>query len=381
MRDKNITPLEYACMTCDTVMETLDAAELPPPGRFHYRAGVFLSGMERCYWKTGRKAYHQYIQKWVDSIVNPDGSIRDFIAFDGKLTPHRKGMLDDLQPAVLLFRLYEETGCEQYKNVIERFCGYIKQWPTNPLGGFWHMDNKENQMWLDGLYMAGPLMTRYGAEQKDMACFDLMIRQAALMRDHMRDETTGLYYHAWDFSKKADWADPESGCSPEFWGRAIGWFAAAILDMLDFVPEGVSRRGELVEIVQELLQCLPRYQDKASGMWYQVTNKLEAPDNWVETTCTCLFTYALLKACRKGYLPESYAAAAQKGYEGVLEQVCFEKENRIELRGVCAGTCVGDYSYYVNRPRVVNDLHGMGAFVLMCTEAAEYAAEKRRAQR
>ena len=360
MTKNNITSLEFACRMCDTIISTYDAKDLPgPPGRFNYIQGVFLLGLERAYMLCKNQRYVAYIKEWMDSMILPDGTIIC-----------QKDLLDDLMPAVLLIRLYKETGEEKYKIALDSTVSKVKTWKRNAYGGFYHKFETENQMWLDGLFMAGILLTSYAKEYNVYELFDEMYHQTKLMHDHIRDEKTGLYYHAWDASKVQKWADPQTGRSPEFWGRAMGWFSAALCDMLDNFPMDHPKRNELINILADLLKALAKYQDAEKGLWYQVIDKGDREDNWCETSCSSLFTYSFHKAIRMGYINKSYAQVAQKGYEGIINIIRLNEDGSIVIPDISVGTNVMDYKGYVARPKVENDNHGTGAFVLMCCECA-----------
>lgn len=349
--------LEYAKMGCDTVMEEFDAPDLPQKGRFHYVQGVFLSGMEKVYIATGEEKYYNYISEWVDSNVIEDGTIRF----------HYRDKMDDLQAARLLYMLYYKTGKPHYKKVIDDFVRYLENWDFTPEGGFWHMHNKPNQMWLDGLYMAGSLLIPYAERYDREDLFDLMCRQADLMFENMQDSKTGLLYHAWDCSRQAEWADKKTGLSEEFWGRSIGWVCLMLVDMLDFMPETYSGYGQIKKYLTGLLEAVAKYQNKANGLWYQVVDKGDVCGNWTETSCSALFTYSIAKAVRKGHLPAEYEETARFGYEGIIKSL-YITDGRLYMPSICAGTGVGNYDHYICRPRGMNDLHGLGAFVMMCCE-------------
>ncbi len=351
--------IDYAKMACDTMMEAFAPQKLRPLRRFHYHQGVFLSGMEKVYLATGDEKYYNYIKQWIDFCVMPDATIQFY----------NRTELDDLQATRLLFEAYRKTGDERYKTIIDRHVNYIKNWKTTPDGGFWHMYDKPDQMWLDGLYMAGSVLSQYGYEFDDKECFDIMHRQMMLMWNNIRDEKTGLMYHACDFSKKMPWANPETGCSSIFWGRAIGWVALIIVDMLDFIPKDYEKRADFVNNINALLKAIARYQDPNSGLWYQVVDKGGCLGNWTEASCSALFTYAINKAVRMGYLEKEYQPAADKGYKGLTDSVVIT-DGKLYLHSICIGTMVGDYQFYVERPREVNDLHGMGAFLMMCEECS-----------
>ncbi|MEK5642361.1 MULTISPECIES: glycoside hydrolase family 88/105 protein [Paenibacillus] len=351
------TPIQWAEQACEALMAKFEPEQLPPD-RFHYHQGVFLSGMEKCWRQTGKDQYFDYIKRWVDSQILADGSIK-------KYNPDE---LDDIQPGVLLFNLFEQTGDERYKQALHTLVPLLKSWRTNPSGGFWHKGHCPNQMWLDGLYMAGPIAVQFGRTFGDSEYFDMMAYQAILMSKHTKDPGTGLMYHGWDETKEASWADPETGLAPEFWGRAIGWYPVALLEMFEHLPEDHKDKAALTVILQDLLAALPKYQDPDSGLWYQVVDKGDRPDNWLESSCTALYVHAIAKAVRFGYLDESYLAYAWKGYQGVIDTLKFDENGRVIIGQICIGTGIGDYAHYIARPTSENDLHGAGAFILMCTE-------------
>lgn len=351
------TPIQWAEQACEALMAKFEPEQLPPD-RFHYHQGVFLSGMEKCWRQTGKDQYFDYIKRWVDSQILADGSIK-------KYNPDE---LDDIQPGVLLFNLFDQTGDERYKQALHTLVPLLKSWRTNPSGGFWHKGHCPNQMWLDGLYMAGPIAAQFGKTFGDSEYFDMMAYQAILMSKKTKDHNTGLMYHGWDETKEASWADPETGLAPEFWGRAIGWYPVALLEMFEHLPEDHKDKADLTVILQDLLAALPKYQDPASGLWYQVVDKGDRPDNWLESSCTALYVHAIAKAVRFGYLDESYLEYAWKGYQGVIDTLKFDENGRVIIGQICIGTGIGDYAHYIARPTSENDLHGAGAFILMCTE-------------
>ena len=223
-----------------------------------------------------------------------------------------------------------------------------------------------DQMWLDGLYMAGELLTRYGVKFNDKEKFELVHRQAKLMWDNIRDEKTGLLYHAWDYSKQAKWADKETGLAPEFWGRAAGWYIVALTTILKYMPQDCEYREELIGYVQEYIKAFTKYQDSESGLWYQVIDRGGQEGNWTETSCTALFLCGISMAIEAGYVGEEYKAVADKAYKGLADAMEDDGKGGVIMPRICIGTGVGDYQHYFDRPTCENDLHGMGALLLGC---------------
>lgn len=352
----NKKPLYYARKACDTMMIKYPAGELPPKGHFHYHQGVFLSGVWQTYTLCGEEKYFNYIKEWVDSVIDENGEIHTF----------DPGQLDDLQPGILLYPLLDRTQDERYEKALHTLLPYILHFPRNEAGGLWHKQWYPHQMWLDGLYMAGPVSAEYAQRFERPEYTDLVVQQALLMQEKTLDKKTGLFYHAWDCSKEAEWADPVTGLSPEFWGRSIGWVPVAVLDDLDFIPKEHPGYGKLCSLVKDLLTAVCGYQS-SEGRWYQVVDKGRQEGNWLENSCSCLFAAAIAKAVRKGILDSSCLEHAQRGYEAVIRSLSWEGENLL-LGDVCVGTGVGDYRHYCERPVSVNDLHGLGAFLIMCAE-------------
>lgn len=352
-------PLYYAKASVETMMRKFEAADLPPKGRFHYHQGVFLSGVYKTYQFCKDERYFDYIKGWVDSCIDEEGNLKDC----------HTDQLDDMQPGILLFPLLERTGDVRYRKILDALLANIRNFPRNEVGGFWHKGTCAHQMWLDGLYMGGPISAEYAKKFDEPEFFDIVAEQALMMEEKTKDAETGLLYHAWDCKKIQPWANPETGLAPEFWGRSIGWVPVAVLDDLDFMPENHPKFQELKRMVKELLEALVKFQSE-DGRWYQVVNKGNEEGNWLETSCSCLYVAALCKAVRKGLLPAEYLNVAKKGYEGVIKSLEWDGENLL-VGGVCIGTGVGDYQFYIHRPTSVNDLHGVGAFLIMCAEMQE----------
>lgn len=363
-RYKGESPLEVAQRFIDSYIEKVPAEKLPPEGAFTYHQGVFLSGVESIYRQNKKEAYDAYIKAYLSIVLEEDKKAKrregDFwVSLDS---------LDFRQPGNLLVRLYEESGDGRYLDSIAELCESLLKFPTNAYGGFWHMKSQPNQMWLDSLYMASPLCAKYARLSGKQEFAALAVRQAELMYEHMRDTRNNLLYHGWDDSGAAPWADKETGLSAEKWGRAIGWFVVATVEILEATGMTFDGADRLRDNLAAIFHSLVQYQSE-SGFWYQVIDKPQAEGNWTETSCTCLIAYAMAKAVRLQIAGREYLAAAKKAYEAVTDSLT-EKDGALILDGICIGTCIdeGTYEHYIGRQTVSNDLHGSGAFLLMCGE-------------
>ena len=376
-------PIEYGKLACDAIMHKYTPDTLPPAKVLFYHQGVFLSGMQRVYLLTHNEKYFNYIKNYVDGVIGPNGEIPgicheledvDLHDESRRLRVYSLTMLDSKQPSILFYNLYDETGEDKYIKAAKTIAESMYFWPVNEYGGYWHMMTQHNQMWMDGAYMAGPLSVMYAERFGDDVLRDRAISQILIMHEHIRDEKTGLYYHGWDPTKESEWADPETGLSQNFWGRGVGWYPVAILDMLDYIPKDHPQVEKLKEIVRDLLVSLVKFQDKKTGMWFEVLDKIDREDNWVESSCTNLFIYSYAKAIRMGIIGKEYDSVLKKAYKGIVDRLYFDEEGFMVIDNICIGTCIesGTYEHYINRLTIKNDLHGSGAFILMCTEMELY---------
>lgn len=349
--------LMYAKLGIETIMKKYAPGELPPSHRFHYHQGVFLTAVSRVYELTGEKKYYDYIKAWVDFHLKENGECPTCFTTE----------FDDMQPGLLLFDLYKTTNKEKYKILLDKIIKDAEAQPKNALGGVWHKMHMKNQMWLDCMYMMGVIVTRYAIEFDKPYLIKVVHRQMQLMYENMKNPATGLLYHAWDDSKEAEWADAVTGCSPEHWGRALGWYVVALAEIIEMLSESNEYRADFIRVEKELLDAVIKYRDNETGLWYQVIDKGDIEGNWLETSCSCLFTYAVSKAMRLGILEDVNKDFIKECYDGILTMTNVSGD-KLGIKRVCIGTGVGDINYYFERPTVEDDLHGMGAFILMCSE-------------
>ncbi|TXK84500.1 glycoside hydrolase family 105 protein [Paenibacillus sp. N3.4] len=359
------SPMAWARAACDAIISQYTPENLPPAGRWHYHQGVFLCGMEMLSEAERETSYDAYIQAYVDLLIDSHGNLL-----------FARDELDAVQAGLLLFGLEKRTGQSKYRVAAEKLRSLLNTLNLTSEGGYWHKDKYAYQMWLDGLYMAGVFSLKYTNAYGDLALRENVLHQERLMRKYMKDERTGLLYHAWDESRQMPWANPETGCSPEFWGRSLGWYGLAVAQFLDELAVDAPGRDELVNALRDFVHALIRYQDADSGLWYQVVDKGHLPDNWLETSCTSLFVYTIAKAVKHGVVGRECIDAAVKGYRGLIDTLQFDEQGRVVLPGICIGTSAGDYENYVTRPTSQNDLHGVGAFVMACVEIQAFVGNE-----
>ena len=338
------------------------------PWHWNYELGTLLEGMDAVWYGSAKGEYYRYLKQSVDQLVMADGSIPTYHA--------EEDQLDSILLGRQLLLLYQVTDDEQYYKAAKLLREQLATQPKTASGGFWHKKIYPNQMWLDGLYMAEPFYAEYAAEFQEPQDFAQITHQFVLIDEHARDAKTGLLYHGWDESKEQSWADKKSGDSPSFWGRAMGWYMMALVDTLPWYPENDPGRARLLEILRRTAAAVVKVQDPESGLWWQVLDKPGAKGNYPEASASCMFTYALAKGVRLGYLPRTYERNADRSWSGIQKQfVRTESDGSVTLTGTVKVAGLGgaehrdgSYAYYVAQPVADNDPKGVGAFLLAASE-------------
>ena len=309
----------------------------------------------------------EYVDTWYEAIIREDGSV-------GANYKRSNYNVDHICPGRTLFKLYDLTGKQKYRAALDSIYMQVKTQPRTEAGAFWHKKIYPYQVWLDGFYMAQPFYAQYSARYLDPeaaeANFSDIAKQFAVAYDKCMDPSTGLLRHAWDESRSMFWANPETGQSDHAWGRALGWYMMALVDVLDWVPENHPAGTELKNILCTLLDKLQEYDDPATGMWYQVLDCPGREGNYIESTCSAMFTYVYLKAADKGYAPQ-YKTYARKLYRKLVKTfIREEKDGTITLTECCAVAGLGgkenrrgDYDYYIHEKKCENDPKGVGPFI------------------
>ena len=341
--------------------------DFQPKLKWDYCHGLELGAMMDVYDRYGDRKFFDYALAYADTMVNEDGSIKKY-----KLTDYS---LDRVNSGKILFRIYEQTKDVKYKKALDLLRSQFDGQPRNDDGGFWHKKIYPHQMWLDGLYMGVPFLAEYAYRNSRPELYQEVIKQIKLVAQHTYDPENGLYRHACDVSKTEKWADPRTGQSQHCWGRAMGWYAMAIVDALDFIPLHEEGRDSVLAILDNIAVQVKRLQSP-EGVWYQVLDKSGELGNYLESSCSAMFIYTLFKAVRKGYLDESYLQVARRGYEGFLKEfVKVDGKGLVTVTKACAvaglggkNYRMGDYTYYINETIRDNDPKAVGPFILASLE-------------
>ncbi len=335
--------------------------------KWSYTPGLELKAFLDVYERYGGKEIYDYVLKWYDAIVNADGSILTYSV--------EKYNVDLICPGKSLFYFYDKTGEEKYRKAIELIKTQIDAQPRTSEGAFWHKKIYPHQIWLDGVYMAEPFYAEYASRylegEERLEAYREIVNEFVIAAKHTYDPATKLYRHAWDESRSMFWCDPQTGQSQHCWGRALGWYCMAIVDVLDFLPQDFAGRGQLIDLLRSICAELPKWADPESGVWYQVLDQPGREGNYLEATCSAMFSYTFLKGVRMGYLDAELLPYARKLYADLVKEfVSADGQGRISLEKCCSvgglggsNMRMGDYAYYLSEPVRPNDSKGVGPFI------------------
>ena len=357
----------------------LDFAKKP---RWSYVMGIELEAMLDTYLKYGGDDIRKYCQLYTDTMINTKGEIRTY-----KLEDYN---LDQIRTGHFVARMYEKYPEAKNLAAMKTLMKQLDKQPRTKEGVYWHKAIYAYQVWLDGIFMGLPyrcLTARMLLKpKKAQRIYDDAVNQISKTYERTLDPKTGLNRHAWDETHEMFWADKETGLSQHCWGRAQGWYTMALIELLDAMPEDYERRGEVIELLRKDLDAVIKWQDKETGLWYQVMDQPGRKGNYLESTCSSMFAYVLMKATNKGYLGEKYLLAGKKAYQGILKNfIRVNADKTISLTNCCAVAGLGpgmseavkkaapnvkenkrrdgSYDYYLSEPVRDNDAKGVGPFI------------------
>lgn len=360
----------WAVRTAESIMERLPRLyqDKGYNGKWSYDYGVVLKGFELLWQQSGDRRYFNYIADNLDYFIQEDGSIRGY---------HKDEYnIDHINNGKLLFTLYAETGLDKYRLAAEALRNQLQTHPRTSEGAFWHKSIYPYQIWLDGLYMGSPFYLQYLLAFEEGQGLEDVTKQFILCEKHTKDPATGLLFHAWDEQQIQPWCNPETGLSANFWGRSMGWYLMALVDVLEMLPDTRADYTELVRILNDTLSALKNFQDAESGVWYQVVDQGERKGNYLEASASSMIVYAISKGIRLGVLDAGWNGVLDRAYAGLIAEFVLEtKEGWVNLNKNCQVAGLGGvdgrdgtYAYYISEPIVTNDQKGLGAFLQACGE-------------
>lgn len=350
----------------------VDARKAPGiPPKWNYEQGVILKAIEQMWYATGDPKYFHHIQKGMDYWIDENGGHKDYHLEEYNI--------DHVTPALGMMTLYRVTGQEKYRKMVELFRSQLKTHPRTKEGGFWHKKIYPWQMWLDGLYMGEPFYAEYSKVFREDNWNDIA-NQFVWMEKHAKDPKTGLLYHGWDESKEQKWANKQTGQSPHFWGRAMGWYAMALVDTLEHFPTDHPRRRELIDILNRTIAAVEKVQDPNTGLWWDILDLGGREKNYLESSASAMFVYSIARGVRMGYLPERYMRAAVRAWDGIKNEFIktnakgeTDWEGTVSVSGLGGNPYRdGSYDYYMSEKLRTNDAKGLGPAIKAALEMEAY---------
>ncbi len=362
--------------------------------KWSYVMGIELEGMLDTYLRYGGEDIRKYCQEYTDTMINEKGDIRGYNILDYNL--------DNIRTGHFVTRMYMKWPEQKNLLAMQTMMKQLKDQPRTIADKvYWHKAIYAYQVWLDGIFMGLPFRTLTApitATKKELKkgavtkIYDDAVNQLKITYNRTLDPKTGLNRHAYDETRNTFWADKETGLSQHCWGRAQGWYTMALIEVLDALPEDYARRSEVIDLLVKDFDAILKWQDKTTGVWYQVMDAPGQEGNYLESTCTAMFTYALLKAYRKGYVGEKYRDAGIKAYKGIIKNfIKIHPDKTISLTNCCAVAGLGpaatpevqaamkkinpkgsvkenkrrdgSYQYYLSEPIRDNDAKGVGPFI------------------
>ncbi len=337
---------------------------------WNYEDGCLLMGCRRMFEATGDNEYKDFIMKYLEERVEPDGTIPTY--------SKEHNTLDDLNCGKLLFFGLDETGDQRYLKALEYHMERLHHHPRCKCGSFWHKDIYPNQIWLDGLYMAQPLYMEYETRFNGMENYSDIMNQFRNVRKYLYCEEKGLYYHGFDEARIQPWADPVTGCSKNFWSRAYGWWLIALVDTMEVMNQQIYEQyRELQDIFREAVRGLLPYRSEENGLIYQVIDRADVKGNYTEASGSVMAAAAIMKGVRQGTLSaEKYLPVGKEMFESVCDHKLRESEDGVvRLQDIChvGGLGPGEkrdgtVEYYLSEPISADDAKGVGPFMMAFAE-------------
>ena len=348
----------------------LDNAKKP---KWSYTMGIELESMLDTYLRYGGQDILDYCKLYTDTMINAQGDIRGY-----KLSDYN---LDNIRTGHFVIRMYQLNPEPKNLKAIQTLMQQLQDQPrTKADKVYWHKAIYAYQVWLDGIFMGLPfrcLTASYLSHQpsdiKPQTIYDDAVNQMKITYERTLDPRTGLNRHAYDETREMFWADSQTGLSRHCWGRAQGWFTMALIEVLDALPEDYARRQEVITLLEKDLEAIVRWQDQKTGLWYQVMDSPGRDGNYLESTCSSMFAYALLKAYRKGYVGAKYRDVGIKAYRGIIRHfIRINEDQTLSLTNCCSVAGLGPknnprrdgtYQYYLSEPICDDDAKGLGPFI------------------
>ncbi|MBO7660144.1 MAG: glycoside hydrolase family 88 protein, partial [Bacteroidaceae bacterium] len=314
----------------------LDFAKKP---KWSYVMGIEMEGMLDTYLTYKDESIRQYLKEYCEEMIEADGNIKNY-----KLEDYN---LDNIRTGKFVLRWQQLFPEEKNLKALQTLFRQLEKQPRTKEGVWWHKAIYKKQVWLDGIFMGLPFYTHAAPylNKKTKKVYDDAVKQISRTDFRTYDAKTNLWKHAWDETHSIFWANKETGLSQHTWSRAQGWFAMALVEVIDALPESYAKRQQLIDILNKVLKATVAYQDEKTGVWYDVMDVKDRKENYLESTASSMFAYCLLKAARLGYVGEELKQAGIKAYKGIINEfIKVNEDATISLTNCCSVSGLGPES-------------------------------------
>ena len=341
-----------------------------PNKNFCYEDGVVLNGAYQLYKVTGKKEYIDFCNNYFEKNISIYGSLNQYNC--------QNHNLDDLQAGYTLFKINEGHSKEKYQKALDVLEFQLGIQPRLENGSFFHKERYEYQLWLDGLYMALPFYSLVAAKHHSHKMYKDILNQFENVEKFNKGED-GLYYHAYDEKKTLQWADKNTGRSPNIWLRSVGWLAMADVDCYEVLKENSKFLNVklLVNQLKDVLSSLEKYQDDKTYC-YKDLPVVDDEKNYLETSGSLMFAYAYLKGARLKMIPYEDTKKGSLIFEGVVKNFLDQNglNNICHVSGLDNEKRDGSVAYYLSEKIVSNDSKGVGPFMMAYAEYLQLPLDK-----
>ena len=366
--DENVDFYPVALKMANAVVERNDSLVIyNNPTSVKWKYDLAMLGQAMCNLDPDT-TYNNYYKDFIDYFVNEEGSLKKY--------ERMKYNLDYFNPAKGLLKFYKNTGDKKYRIAIDTILSQLENQPRTKDGGYCHKKIYNGQIWLNSSYMYTPFLVNYANTFNQPQWIDTVLFQLQYTYNVTADPADGLMYHAWDETRSEVWANPQTGLSPNKWGRGMGWYMMALADVLDLMPDNYNGRDKIEDIFRDTAHALLKVRDEKSKLWYQILDKANKEYNYPETSCSAMFIYAFAKGANMGVLPEKFRDVGVESLEALIKQsVLTDTDRRLTLTNISGAAGLGmksyrngTFEYYINQKKIDNDAKGVAPFLMAITE-------------
>lgn len=324
---------------------------------WNWNEAVFLkSAVARCENNMEKDYLLPYIQQAMDST---------FQEANGR---HPNAIISGLGLAYLA----QEIGEEKYEKMAFEVFEQYKKIPRASNGGVSHRE-ETIELWDDTVYMIGEFLMQMYKLTGDKEFLREAVSQLKKHAEKLEDPKTGLWYHGWDNDTipsqdsccQRGWAENPNRRNNEFWGRGNGWILMTIVDLMELLPSDDEIYTYLENSLLQKINTLCPLQDKETGHWYQLPVYPGEQGNFIESSCTAMYGYAIAKGISLGVLSaDKYLPVVERAYIGLETNSLQLSGTFLRMKNICGGTCIGDKEYYYHREIVDARAYAFGIAIM-----------------